>query len=187
MNRRGQVDMNPEIRRLAGEDAAALRAFFAGMPAEDRTFFFQDVTDPSVADAWASDDRRTRRCAVDEYGQLVAFAALEPGVDWSSHVAEVVLVVAPQARRQGIGRALARRLLVDAVERGFKKVTVMLPVDNEGAVEMFRKLGFEPEALLRDHLRSPEDGTVRDSLILAHMVDDTWSTMLAGGFDEAVR
>jgi ribosomal protein S18 acetylase RimI-like enzyme len=179
--------MHPQIKKLAGEDAAALRAFFAAMPAEDRTFFFQDVTDPSVADAWASDDRRIRRCAVDGSGELVAFGALEPGVDWSSHVAEVVLVVAPEARRRGIGRALARRLLVEAVEQGFKKVTVMLPVDNDGAVEMFRKLGFEPEALLRDQLRSPEDGTVRDSLILAHMVDDTWSTMLTGGFDGAVR
>jgi ribosomal protein S18 acetylase RimI-like enzyme len=179
--------MKPEVRKLAGEDAAALRAFFAAMPAEDRTFFFQDVTDPSVADAWASDDRRLRRCVVDEAGQFLAFGALEPGVDWSSHVAEVVLVVAPQARRRGIGRALARHLLVEAVERGFKKVTVMLPVDNQGAVDMFQKLGFEPEALLRDHLRSPEDGTVRDSLILAHIVDDTWSTMLTGGFEEAVR
>lgn len=35
-------------------------------------------------------------------------------------------------------------------------------------------------------VRSPEDGTLRDIVIVAHMVDDTWSTMLTGGFEEAI-
>jgi ribosomal protein S18 acetylase RimI-like enzyme len=178
--------MKLDVRELTAQDAPALREFFAGMPAEDRTFFFEDVTDPAVADAWASDDRRLRRCAVGDGGGIVAFAALQPGVDWSSHVAEVVLVVAPDARRQGIGRALARSMLVDALEHDFKKVTVAIAADNEAAIQMFQSLGFEGEALFRDHLRSPEDGALRDMVILAHLVDDTWATMLTGGFDEAV-
>jgi ribosomal protein S18 acetylase RimI-like enzyme len=178
--------MNIEARELTADDAPALREFFGGMPAEDRTFFFEDVTDPAVADAWASDERRLRRCAVGEDGKIVAFAALQPGVDWSSHVAEVVLVVAPAARRHGIGRTMARSILLEAFQRDFQKVTVALPADNEGAIQMFQKMGFEGEALLRDQLRSPEDGALRDMVILAHMVDDNWSTMLTGGFDEAV-
>ena len=178
--------MNLDVRELTAQDAPALREFFGALPAEDRTFFFEDVTDPAVADAWASDERRLRRCAVDDDGHVVAFAALQPGVDWSSHVAEVVLVVAPAARRQGVGRALARQMLVEALEHEFKKVTVAIAADNEGAIQMFQSLGFEGEALLRDQLCSPEDGALRDMVILAHLVDDTWATMLTGGFDEAV-
>ena len=178
--------MNIDARELTADDAPALREFFGAMPAEDRTFFFEDVTDPAVADAWASDERRLRRCAIGDDGKIVAFAALQPGVAWSSHVAEVVLVVAPAARRKGIGRTLARGILVEAFQHQFRKVTVAIAADNEGAIQMFQKMGFEGEALLRDQLCSPEDGALRDMVVLAHMVDDNWSTMLSGGFDEAV-
>jgi L-amino acid N-acyltransferase YncA len=178
--------MNFEVRELAAADIPALRDFFAAMPAEDRTFFFYDVDDPGVVAAYASDERRLRRCAVDEDGTIVALAALNRGVDWSSHVADLVLLVAPSARRQGLGRTLARTMLLEAVKNGFRKVTVMIAADSTGAVEMFHKLGFEGEALLRDQLRNPDDGELRDTVILAHMVDETWSTMLTGGFEEAV-
>jgi ribosomal protein S18 acetylase RimI-like enzyme len=179
--------MTLNVRELTADDAPALKEFFGFLPAEDRTFFFEDVTDPAVAEAWARDERRLRRCAVDDDGEIVAFAALQPGVDWSSHVAEIVLVVSPAARRQGIGRTLARGILVEALEHDFTKVTVAIAADNEGAIQMFQTIGFEGEALLRDQLRSPEDGELRDMVILAHMVDDNWSTMLTAGFDEAVE
>lgn len=77
-------------------------------------------------------------------------------------------------------------MLIEAVQQDFKKVTVMIPADNDAAIQMFRQLGFQPEALLHDQLRSPEDGTLRDIVIVAHRVDDTWSNMLTGGFEEAV-
>ena len=176
--------MNHQVREMTAADAPALRDFFGSMPAEDRTFFFQDVNDPAVAWGWAGDERRLRRAAVDEQGRIVAFAALQPGVDWSSHVVDMVLVVAPEARRAGLGRTLARRMLLEAVEQGFKKVMVMIAADNEAAIQMFSKMGFEPEALLRDQLRSPEDGTLRDVVIVAHLVDEVWSTMLTAGFEE---
>ena len=79
------------------------------------------------------------------------------------------------------------RELPDAVRHRHRAVvTVMIAADNEGAVDMFRKLGFEAEALLRDQLRNPNDGTLRDTVILAHLVEDNWSSMLSGGFEGAL-
>lgn len=179
--------MTHEVRELTSEDVPALREFFASMPEEDRTFFYQDVDNPAVIEAWASDERRIRRCIVDDDGRLLALAALQPGVDWTSHVADLLLLVDPTARRQQLGRTLARRMLIEALEHGLKKVSVLIAADNEGGIDMFRKLGFEGEALLRDQLMDPKDGTTRDAVVLAHLADDTWSAMLTGGFEEAVR
>jgi len=179
-------EVNLEVRELTGADVSALQDFFAKMPQEDRTFFYQDVDDPAVIDAWASDPRRIRRCAVDN-GKILALAALQGGLDWTSHVADMLLLVDPQARRQQLGRTLARQMLIEAVEHGFKKVTVMIAADNVGAIEMFQKLGFQAEALLRDQLCDPKDGTMRDTVVLAHLVEDTWSTMLTAGFDQVVQ
>ena len=176
----------PIIRELVADDVDAVREFFASMPAEDRTFFYQDVENPAVIAAWAGDPRRVRRCAVDEDGHLLALAALQPGQDWTSHVADLVLLVAPAARRRQLGRTMARAMLLEAVRQGFSKVTVMIAADNTGAIDMFRKLGFDAEALLRDQLRDPSDGTLRDTVILAHLVADNWATMITGGIEGAL-
>jgi RimJ/RimL family protein N-acetyltransferase len=178
--------MSHDVRDLTPDDGPALKAFFAGMPAEDRTFFQFDVDDPAVVDHFTAGSRGVRKAVFDGDATITALAALNPGVNWSSHVAELILLVAPSARRQGLGRVLARTMLLESVRGGFKKVTVMIAADNEGAIDMFRQIGFEGEALMRDQLRNPDDGELRDAVILAHLVDETWSTMLTGGFEEAV-
>ena len=178
--------MSPKVRELTREDAPAVKDFFATMPAEDRTFFYQDVDDPAVIEAWAGDERRLRRCATDDDGRLLALAALQPGVDWTSHVADLVLLVSPAARGQHLGRTMARAMLVEAVQAGYAKVTVMIAADDARAVEMFTKLGFEGEALLRDQLRNPADGSLRDAVVLAHLVHETWAGMSSAGFERAL-
>ena len=178
--------MNPQVRELTQEDAPAVREFFAKMPAEDRTFFYQDVDDPAVIAAWAADEKRLRRCATDDDGHLLALAALQPGLDWTSHVAELVLLVSPEARGQHLGRTLARAMLLEAVQQGYLKVTVMIAADDSRAVDMFTKMGFEGEALLRDQLRNPADGSLRDAVVLAHLVRETWASMASGGFEDAL-
>jgi L-amino acid N-acyltransferase YncA len=176
-----------EVRALTADDAPALREFFLAIPPEDRTFFFQDVNDPAVAERWAGDDRSVRRGAfADDDGRLLAFASLQPGSEWSSHVAEVVLVVGPDARRTGLGRRLAGTMLATALDRGYRKVSVLIPAENTGALEMFRKLGFDQEALLREQLCSPEDGSLHDVVVLAYLVDDTWAAVLPGGYEGAL-
>ena len=178
--------MSATVRELTREDAPAVRDFFARMPAEDRTFSYQDVDDPAVAEAWAADERRLRRCAADDTGRLLALAALRPGLDRTSHVADLVLLVAPEARRRHLGRTLARAMLVEAVQQGYLKVTVMIAADDPRAVAMFTGMGFEGEALLRDQLRNPVDGSLRDAVVLAHLVHETWAGMASAGFDGAL-
>lgn len=178
--------MSHDVRPVTAADASALHEFFAAMPAADRTFFFYDVSDPAVSASWAGDERLLSRAVVDGEGEIVAFAALQPGVDWSSHVADLILAVAPQQRRKGLGRSLAREMLLEALRNDFKKVTVKIAAGDTGAIEMFRKLGFEGEALLRDHLCSPEDGSLRDVVVLAHFADEQWATMMTGGMDKAL-
>lgn len=174
------------VEALAPEHVEALRAFVAEVPASDSTFFKEDITDArGVAERWIADERSVRRLAFDEDRNVVGFATLSPGVAHTSHVADLRLVVAEHARGQGLGHALARLMLIEAVQKGFKKVTVDIAADNEGPIHMFRELGFQPEALLRDHL-CDATGNSHDIVVLAHAVDDHWSSMVSAGIDEAL-
>jgi hypothetical protein len=55
--------------------------------------------------------------------------------------------------------------------------------DQTALIGMFGSLGFEPEALLLDHVRD-RSGEVRDLMVLANSVDDQFSAMATAGITE---
>lgn len=170
-----------DIRPIADTASGDVRAFFGRVPEGDRTFFREDVLAPGVLESWKeSPDSRFVAC---DGNDIVGYVAVIRGVGWSSHVGELRVVVDPARRRQGIGRALARHGLVHGLELGLKKLVVEVVADQEPTLAMFAGLGFQPEALLKDHVRDA-GGQLHDLITMAHMVDETWGVMRGTGMDE---
>jgi len=173
-----------DVRPLSPELAAPLEAFFRRVPESDHNSFAEDVLAPGVVQAWLSDTRPRRAVAV-EGDDVVGYVALLPLVGWSSHVGSLRVVADPQVRGRGVGRALARHGLLQALELGLTKIVVEVVVDSVPAIGMFESLGFEPEALLRDHVRD-KTGELHDLVVLAHLVEGTWSGMATAGMEDAL-
>jgi len=156
------------IRRLEREDEEPTRAFFARIPERDQRFFKEDVVgDPSVVARWVADARSRRLVAVDDDGAVRGYAAVVPGVGWSSHVAELHLVVDPGCRREGIGSRLVWKALELTRELSLDKLVVEVVAEQEEAVAMFQSLGFQHEAVLPGHVRD-RDGVTHDLILLAN-------------------
>lgn len=173
-----------EVRALGPGDVDRLREFLAGVPEGDRTFFREDVLAPGVVERWLADP--DRRCVIAVIGGEVAgYIAVVRGVGWSTHVAELRLVVSPAWRRRGVGRLLAQRGVIEAVEMGATKLVVEVVAEQEPTVAMFIGLGFEPEALLKDHVRS-QTGEEHDLLVLSHFVDELWASLRTSGVEDLV-
>jgi ribosomal protein S18 acetylase RimI-like enzyme len=170
-----------EIRQLEVADRDAVVRFVGRVPDADRTFFKEDVAAAEVVDAWTRPG--TARAVAVDGGEVVGYVAVVPLHGWSSHVGEVRLIVDPEHRGHGIGRALARRAVLEAVALDLSKMVVEVVADQEPTVGMFRSLGFDPEALLTDHVRD-RSGSLRDLLVLAHAVEDQWSSMLIAGIPD---
>jgi ribosomal protein S18 acetylase RimI-like enzyme len=170
-----------EVRQLSERDEAALATFLAALPPGDRTFIKEDVANRGIPRAWIADRSAFRAVALEGDG-IVGLVAVSPGVGWSSHVGDLRLVVHPAYRRRGIGTALARRAVLEALRTGLKKLVVEVVAEQQAAAAMFLGLGFEPEALLRDHIRDRE-GNLRDLLLLAHRADANWSGLVTLGMD----
>ena len=117
---------------------------------------------------------------------MVGILVIVPGVAWSRHVAQLRIVVDPARRRRGIGRALARRGLVQAVSAGRTKLLAEVLADDDAAVALFTAVGFDPEALLKDQVRD-HSGTMRDLPLLWHFVDHDWAAMATTGLDELIE
>jgi ribosomal protein S18 acetylase RimI-like enzyme len=178
-----------KIVGLRPEHVEALTRFFAELPAGDLTFIKENVTDPAMVRSWAAEE--SGRWVALDGDTVTGYVAVRRLTGWSDHVGEIRLVVHPAHRRRGLGRELARHALTRAVEAGLGKVVVELVADHreaaareagqgEHAIGMFTSLGFTGEALLRDHIRD-RDGALRDLVMLAHFVDETWAGMSTVG------
>jgi ribosomal protein S18 acetylase RimI-like enzyme len=98
-------------------------------------------------------------------------------------VGEIRLVVAPGKRGGGLGRELARHAVVQGLDAGLAKLVVEVVAEQGAALALFTGLGFSGEALLRDHIRD-RSGQLRDLMVLAHHVGETWSGMATVGVAE---
>jgi ribosomal protein S18 acetylase RimI-like enzyme len=167
-----------DVVELTGAHCDALLRFFADLPEGDRTFIRDDVTDAEVVRGWvaATSPGVRRWVAVDGDSAVTGYLAVLRLPGWSDHVGEVRLVVAPARRGSGLGRELARLALVRAVEAGLTKLVVEVVAEQGAALALFTDLGFTGEALLVDHIRD-RNGELRDLMVLAHHVRDTWAGM----------
>jgi L-amino acid N-acyltransferase YncA len=169
-----------EIRHIEPRDQERLARFLARVPDADRTFFKEDV---AASHEWMEPGPARTIAVVD--GEVAGWLAVVPKAGWSSHVGEVRLIVAPEARGRGVGRTLARRAVLEALELGLEKMVVEVIAVQDATIAMFRSLGFEPEALLTDHVRD-RGGELRDLMVLSHSVQEQWSSMIMAGIADDV-
>ena len=173
-----------ELRLITEADAGMVYEFLNALPEGDRTFFKEDTSAKTV-DTWTHDEHNHRWILIEDGGKPAAMVAVMPGVGWSSHVAELRMVVGSEFRRRGIGRRLARHGLTEAVRLGQLKIMVEVVADKEGDIEMFTSIGFRPEALLENQIRD-QNGELHDLVLLSHDVAHVAASMDMLGLDEAV-
>jgi RimJ/RimL family protein N-acetyltransferase len=84
-------------------------------------------------------------------------------------VMAVGMWVSPSHRGRGGGRMLIEAALANRPEDVHKIELEVFP-ENEAAIALYRKLGFEEEGLRRDHYRR-RDASLRSALIMARFFD----------------
>jgi RimJ/RimL family protein N-acetyltransferase len=82
-------------------------------------------------------------------------------------VMAVGMWVAASHRGRGGGRRLIEAALAERPEEVHKIELEVFP-ENEAAIALYRKLGFEEEGLRRDHYRR-RDGSLRSALIMGRL------------------
>ena len=76
--------------------------------------------------------------------------------------------------------------MLDAVDMELKKLVVEVIADQASLIAMFRSLGFEPEALLTDHVRD-RSGEMRDLIVLANSVDEQFAALATAGVADQLQ
>ena len=86
----------------------------------------------------------------------------------SYHVADLGMMVAPDYRRQGIGRALLEQAVEWARGAGVRKLELHVFPHNEPAIKLYESFGFEREGYRKAHYR--RGGGYVDAILMAYAI-----------------
>lgn len=165
------------VRRADPSDAERLARLADAVSAEPEGWLI------SVAGEWRSvgDERRYLK-TLRRYPHAAVFVAerddgalvgrLSVGRDphpASAHVADVGLMVAIDARRQGVGTALLRAAADWSRETGVRKLELHVFPWNEGALALYESFGFEREGYRKGHYR--RGGEYVDAILMAYRIE----------------
>ena len=169
--------MSFRIRSADPSDAEQLTRLADAVSAEPEGWLI------SVAGEWrsAGDERRFLK-ALRRYPHAAVFVAeredgtlvgrLSVGRDphpASAHVADVGLMVALDARRQGVGTALLEAAVDWAREAGIRKLELHVFPWNEAAIALYEAFGFEREGFRKGHYR--RGGEFVDAILMAYEME----------------
>jgi ribosomal-protein-alanine N-acetyltransferase len=76
------------------------------------------------------------------------------------------LSVVPDARRQGLGRALLGRFVDDALRSGAEQIFLEVRVSNSAAIALYRSEGFEPVARRTNYYPASPPAVAEDALVM---------------------
>jgi GNAT superfamily N-acetyltransferase len=137
--------MNVQIRLIRPDDGAAYRSILARTSGDDRyARFLQvlDVLDPAAVHRYV-DARPDMIGAIAVDGKRPLGAAHAALLD--DHSAEIAIVVAADARKCGVGRALLSSLMHELEDRGYMRFVAYSLRENAAFTALARSLGFRCE------------------------------------------
>ena len=156
------------LKAMNKQDERILMDFFEDLYESDRQYLRNDVSNYRVVREWFNNLNYNRvfpLLAVHE-GRIVANATLHrKPFGWMRHVGEIRIVVSPSFRKRGLASVMFTELIHTAEEAGLEKLIAEMAVTQVGAIEVFRKMGFKDEAVLKGYIRDAKD-EVHDLLIM---------------------
>jgi len=161
------------IRRLERVDRESILAFARALAPHDLLFLRRDITQPDQVDAWLDDIEQGYTISIGAFdaGGLAGYSTVgRDHMTWTAHVAELRVLLAQRVRGKGLGRLLTEQAFAIAREIGIRKMMAQMTTDQLAAIAVFRRMGFEPEAVLRNQVLD-RDGRLHDLQIMSLDVD----------------
>ncbi|MEW4486501.1 GNAT family N-acetyltransferase [Thalassoglobus sp. JC818] len=151
-----------DVREFNESDWSAVWKILEPIFQAGKTYVFSpEITEMEAHQVWI-DAPRSTFVAVDEAGTILGSYYLKPNQPGlGNHVCNCGYVVGESARGRGVASAMCEHSQTEAVARGFRSMQFNLVVStNEGAIWLWKKLGFQVVGTLPGAFRHSEHGFV---------------------------
>lgn len=159
-----------EIRRARRDDDEAIWEIFHEVVASGDTYAFDPATPREEAiRLWVESPRATYVAELGGEVQGTYFLKTnQPTL--GAHVCNAGYMVSGRARGHGLGRAMCEHSLTAARQLGYRAMQYNLVVaTNEGAIRLWKKMGFSVVGTLPEAFRHVEQGFV-DAIVMYRLL-----------------
>ena len=155
------------LRLMQPDDKDLILEFARSLPSDDLLFLRRDITQPAAVDEWIKEIESGSTYTVLGFDgdQLLGEGDLHyNAADWTRHLGEIRLLLSPLSRGRGLGRIIAEEIYAIAQLLELQLLTARMVLDQSAAQSVFRRLGFQREAVLWDYVIDA-DGKTHDLLV----------------------
>ena len=156
-----------ELELMGNGDIDDILAFARTLPPNDLMFLRVNITERATVRHWIDSIQAGRTITVlaRQDGRMLGESTLlHNEANWTRHLGEIRIQISPDARRRGLARVLAREIDAIAKQVGLQLLTARMTLDQSAAQAVFRRLGFQREAVLWDYAITP-DGDTQNVLV----------------------
>ena len=167
-------DVEVTFRTIGAADRDRILAFTLTLPKDELLFLRMDITRTEVIDSWMHniETGKTVSLLAETEGRMIGYCSLHHSeIQWTPHLGEIRMLVAPANRGQGIGGELARQVFELAGNLDLKKLVVQMMSSQQDAQTLFHHLGFIPEAILHDWAIDRQ-GRTHDLIVMSREVPE---------------
>ena len=162
-----------KIRAAAEPDHDPIWKIFRAVVASGDTYAINpNISREEALAYWFGADTQTY--VAERADRVVGTYILRPNQSGGgSHVANAAFMVAPDARGQGVGRAMGEHCLSEARRLGFRAMQFNFVVaTNESAVRLWQDLGFKIVGTLAGAFRHPEKDYIDVYVMYRALLED---------------
>lgn len=167
------------IRRLAPDDESELLRFMKSLPARERVYFRDDVTNPKVINGWCNESRRDKiipLIATKDDKIVASWSMHMRDHGWTRHLADLRGIIHPKLRRQGLGALMVYELLSLSKRMDVERVVIELVKPQQKLLKHFEGIGFSVVAILSNWIKDTK-GKYQDLHILSMQLEPAWKKM----------
>jgi len=164
------------VRPMTDDDFIKSFNFFKELPEEDRFYLKVDVSKEDVVKRRMKQDdlRQHHRLVAINKNKIIADATIYMEVyNWKKHLGEIRVIIHPDYQRKGLGTMLIHELYVLANLLGIQILYVHILEVQQGALNIFSKLGFKQEIIKRSHVKDLHSQK-HDLIIMSCNLAELW-------------
>jgi L-phenylalanine/L-methionine N-acetyltransferase len=105
-------------------------------------------------------------------GKRIGMVKLIPRTYRSAHIVYVGSVaIDPSFSGKGFGVQMLKEIIAYAEEQQFKRIELSVGTQNEKAIALYKKVGFEPEGILRKYTYLKSENRYIDEMMMSYIIE----------------